>query len=265
MGYIFDFNDTISCDKWFEEHHNSLIARVENRLLFEMLKPARGSRLLDIGCGTGHGLMQLIEMGLCPTGIDPSPYMLDVAYKNVKDRADLHRGVAESLPFDDNSFDYSCFMTSLEFVENPENALKEAFRVTKDKVFLGVLNRYALKAIKRRIKGIFTRTIYNHARFFSIWELKNMVRIILGDVPVSWSTVCLCPYDSDKIISKIEHSTFMHKYPFGAFAGLSITLVPRFRTRPLPIIYKARQKNENAISLTFLRNGDEKNPPFIPL
>jgi len=54
-----------------------------------------------------------------------------------------------------------------KFVENPKKALEEACRVAKDKIFLGVLNRYAIKGVQRRIKGVFTRTIYNQACFFN--------------------------------------------------------------------------------------------------
>ena len=60
----------------------------------------------------------------------------------------------------------------------------------KDRVFIGVLNRYALKGIQRRVKGIFSPTIFNHAQFFSVWELKQMIRRIMGQVPVAWRTVC---------------------------------------------------------------------------
>ena len=247
MSYIFNFNDAISYEEWFNNPRNLFIKTLESELLFSMLKPLRGKQILDIGCGTGRNLMQFIDQGLYATGIDPSPYMLDVAYKNVGNHADLHRGVAEHLPFDDNSFDYSCLITTLEFVENPEESLREAFRVTKEMVFIGVLNRYSLKGFQRRIKGVFTETVYNRAQFFSVWELKYMVKNILGNVPVSWGTVGHFSTGSGKIISTIEQLKFMRKCPFGAFAGLSVTLVPRFRTKPISITCNSRQKTENAI------------------
>jgi SAM-dependent methyltransferase len=179
-------------------------------------------------------------MGLAVTGLDPSTYMLDIASQTVANRADLYRGYAEDLPFDDNSFHYACLFTTLEFVDDPQKALEEACRVAKDKVFIGVLNRYAIKSIQRRVKGMFTPTIFNHAQFFSVWELKQKIRKILGNTPISWRTVCQLPSQSGKIATGLEQSKIIQRCPFGAFAGMVVTLVPRFRTRPLTMRYDAR-------------------------
>lgn len=242
MGYVFDFNDAIAYRKWIKKPANSFSANLESRLIIDMLKPIPGRSILDIGCGSGLGLIKFISKGLQATGIDPSPYMLDIALENVKNRAELYRGYAESLPFEDNAFNYACLITTLEFVDDPLKSLQEAFRVAKDRVFIGVLNRYAFKGIERRIKGIFSKTIYNKAHFFSIWELKNMIRSILGDVPVFWGTVCQFPYASGKIISKIEQLSLIQRCPFGAFVGIVVIPVPRFTTRPLPISRSAKQR-----------------------
>jgi len=241
MGYIFDFNDARAYEKWFYNPHNRFAACLESRLMLDMLKPMYGETLLDIGCGVGANFKHLLNMGLKVTGIDPSPYMLDIALKNAGNRAELYRGFAEDLPFDDNSFNHACFLTTLEFVEDPQKAIEEAFRVAKDRVFLGVLNRYAIKGIQRRVKGVFTKSIYNHAKFFGIWELKQMIRNLLGDVPISWRTVCQLPTASGKIVHKIEMSSLVQKCPFGAFIGILVSIVPRFRTRPLAIKYQAEQ------------------------
>jgi len=241
MGYVFDFHDAAAYEKWFQNPANRCTFELETKLMLNMLKPEQGRTLLDIGCGTGAGLLKYLETGLQVTGLDPSLYMLDLAAEKVKNRVDLHRGFAENLPFDDNSFHYTSLVTTLEFVENPIKALEEACRVAKDRMFIGVLNRYAIKGIQRRVKGIFTETIYNQAQFFSVWELKRIIRTLLGDVPISWKTVCLFPSASGNIIPKIEQSNLVQRFPFGAFAGMVVTLVPRFKTRPLAIKYKTKR------------------------
>lgn len=237
MGYVFDFTDAISFDRWLSEPRNRFATEMETRLLVEMLNPRRGESVLDIGCGTGTNLRTFLEMGLQVTGLDPSPYMLDIALGKVGARVDFYRGYAEDLPFDDNSFNHACLVTTLEFVADPLKALAEASRVAKDRIYIGVFNRYALKGIQRRVQGIFSRTIFNHARFFSIWELKQMVRETLGDVPISWRSICQLPSASGKLSCRIEQSQLLQKTPFGAFVGMAVTLVPRFRTRPLAIKY----------------------------
>ncbi len=240
MGYIFDFNDAVNYDQWYDKPQNRLAADLEFRLMLDMLKPMDGDSLLDIGCGTGASLLPFLDRGLQITGIDPSQYMLDIAFKKVGHRVDLHRGFAEDLPFDDNSFNYACFITTLEFVEDPKKAIEEACRVAKDRIFIGVLNRYALKGIQLRLKGIFTKSIYNRAQFFSIWELKKIIRAILGDVPISWRTVYQFLSASGEITSSIERSSLVQRCPFGAFAGIVFAPVPRYTTRPLSITCQAK-------------------------
>ena len=193
MGHVFDFNEAKSFVQWFKRPHNQAAFELEKQLMRDLLQPMRGESVLDIGCGSGACLSAFVDMGLRVTGLDPSTYMLDMSLEVMGNRVELYRGFAEDLPFDDNSFNYSCLFTTLEFVDDPARALQEAFRVTKDRVFLGVFNRYALKGIQRRVKGIFTPTIFNHAQFFSVWELKQMIRSIIGQVPVSWRTVCQLP------------------------------------------------------------------------
>jgi len=241
MGYVFDFNDAKDYDQWFNNAQNRFAADLESRLMVDMLSPMRGEALLDVGCGTGASLLPFMEKGLNVTGLDPSPYMLDITLKSLGNRVDLYRGFAEDLPFDDNSFNYACLVTTLEFVDDPQKAIEEACRVAKDRIFIGVLNRYAIKGIERRVRGIFTKTIFNHAKFFSVWEIKQITQTILGRVPVSWRTVCQFPVKSVKFTHKVEQSRFVQRFPFGAFAGIVVSLVPRFRTRPLAMKY--RQKN----------------------
>mgnify|MGYP001061096191 CR=1 FL=1 len=62
-----------------------------------------------------------------------------------------------------------------------------------------MLNRYAIKGVERRVRGMFTDSIYNHARFFSVWELKRMIYDLVGHVPITWRTVCQLPLPSGKL------------------------------------------------------------------
>jgi len=165
--------------------------------------------------------------------------MLDIAIRQIGSKVDLYREFAEDLPFGDNSFNYAILVTTLEFVETPLKAIEEACRVAKDRVFLGVLNRYAIKGIQRRVKGLFAPTIFNKAQFFSVWEIKQMFATHLGKTPMSWRTVCQLPAPANGLLSRIERSRLVQRCPFGTFAGVVVSLVPRFRTRPLTLRYQA--------------------------
>jgi SAM-dependent methyltransferase len=237
MGHIFDFKEALAYEKALKKPDTRRALSLELQLMREMLNPAAGDSLLDIGCGTGACMETFLELGLKVTGLDPSTYALDIALKKTGNRVDFYRGFAEDLPFDDNSFNHACLFTTLEFVDDPKKALAEAFRVAKDRVFLGVLNRYALKGVERRVKGIFNASIYNHARFFSVWELKHTIFGLIGQVPITWRTVCQLPSPSSRIAASLDQSRWLQRCPFGAFAGMVITLVPIFRTRPITARY----------------------------
>ena len=240
MGYVFDFKDAIAYEKWSDDPRNRLTAELEDRLLLNMLNPVRGRKLLDVGCGTGSRWESLLKKGVDITGLDPSPYMLDIGREKMQHRADFYRGFGEDLPFEDNSFHYVSLITSLEYVNDPEKVLKEASRVAKDKIFIGIYNRYAVRCIQLKMKGLFSETIYNRAKFFSIWEIRKMLRNLLGDVPVAWKTTGPFPSFLGEYTCKTERAHVMQLFPFGAFAGMAVKPVPRFMTTPLALRYKPK-------------------------
>ncbi|MFH0725970.1 MAG: class I SAM-dependent methyltransferase [Pseudomonadota bacterium] len=235
MGHIFDFQDAKIFQDWWDLPENQAALHRENQLMETLLEPVRGRSVLDIGCGTGLGLQFFMELGLSVTGLDPSPYMLDAAAAALGNRADLHRGVAEDLPFDDNSFHYVCLAKTLEFVDNPKAAIAEACRVAKDRVYIGMTNRHAVRKIQRRFKDMPPDSFLNKAHFYSIWEIKDTVYQLLGDVPVVWRSLPDIPMASGKLARRLEQSRLLQRCPFGDYTGMVITPIPRFKTRPLQL------------------------------
>jgi SAM-dependent methyltransferase len=241
MGYVFDFKDAMMYERWHREPERRSEAERECHLMIEMLQPARGETVLDIGCGTGIHFETLLERGVSPTGLDPSPYMLDCCFQRFGPRVELYRAHAEDLPFDDNSFNHAVLMTTLEFVDDPRQSIAEACRVAKDRVFVGALNRYAIKSIQRRVAGMFSESIFNKAQFFGVWELKRMVLSVAGPVPIAWRTINQFPAACSGLAQNLEYSPIVQRCPFGAFLGVVATLMPRFRTRPLALRYHAKK------------------------
>jgi SAM-dependent methyltransferase len=238
MGHIFDFKESETYDAWLTEPKNQYCLDLEIRLMMSLLAPKKGQRVLDIGCGTGASLEPLMDLGLNLTGIDPSPYMLDIADKKFEQSVDFHRGVGEELPFEDNAFESAFFVTSLEFMDRPAKAIEEACRVARERVVICVWNRYAILNIIRRCKGFFVNTIYTQANFFSISELKQMLFSILGNVPVVSKTTFQFPFLSGPWVAKVENNRFIQKSCFGTLIGIMIQPVPKFRARPLALKIK---------------------------
>ncbi len=241
MGYLFDYSAARQYDDWYQNPKNRFVAELEDELLLRLLEPVRGERVLDIGCGTGRHLLMFSELGLDITGLDASPHMLGIAQRKLGHRVELHEGLAEDLPFEDNSFDIATLITTLEFVDDVPKAIQEACRVAENRIFLGVLNRYAIKGLERRIKGIFSQSIYNRARFFSVWQVKRHVHEVLGKVPLRWGTVLQLPASFRKYTQHPERWHLVQRFPFGCYIGMVVTLVPRYRTQNVPIGYVEHQ------------------------
>ncbi len=90
------------------------------------LDGAPGSRLLDVGGGTGNYARALQAEGWDPTVLDRSEAML--AHARAKGLRAL-LGDAQRLPFAERSFDALMLVSMLHHVETPAQALAEARRV----------------------------------------------------------------------------------------------------------------------------------------
>ena len=105
-------------EAWFEEHEDAYRSELD---ALRRLTPSPG-RGLEIGVGSGRFGAPL---GM-QVGIDPSDDMLAFA----RDRGiDVIKGVAEWLPFRDDSFDTALIVTTICFVDDIPRTLAEAARV----------------------------------------------------------------------------------------------------------------------------------------
>jgi len=86
------------------------------------------SIILDAGCNTGALSGELIERGCFVYGIDVSPTAVALAnYRGLFARV----CPVEKLSFEDNFFDYCIAFEILEHLYNPEEGVKELYRVLK--------------------------------------------------------------------------------------------------------------------------------------
>jgi SAM-dependent methyltransferase len=93
---------------------------------------ARGDRVIDVGCGSGALANVLADLVGAENvaGVDPSEPFVAEARVRVPE-ADLRVGPAESLPFDDETFDVALSQLVFAFVEDPARAVSEMRRVTR--------------------------------------------------------------------------------------------------------------------------------------
>ena len=96
-------------------------------------KPAKAGtqnaiKILDVGCGTGANLEMLANFGK-PEGVDVSDDALEFCrQKGLK----VHKGLAEKLPFEHESFDLVTALDVVEHLDDDIAGLKEMNRVMKN-------------------------------------------------------------------------------------------------------------------------------------
>ncbi len=84
-------------------------------------------KILDVGCGTGGNLEMLASFGAAE-GVDVSDDALEYCQqKGLK----AHKGLAEALPFEDESFDVITALDVVEHLDDDIAGLKEMNRVLK--------------------------------------------------------------------------------------------------------------------------------------
>jgi arsenite methyltransferase len=110
--------------------------RRRRRLVREALGAAPGQRILDVGCGPGFYVAELLdEVGPqgSVVGVDPSPAMLALARHRCEghDNADFREGTATALPVEDESFDAALSVQVLEYVPDATAALIEMRRALR--------------------------------------------------------------------------------------------------------------------------------------
>jgi SAM-dependent methyltransferase len=110
---------------------NPLLAR-EERYLFPLLTNLHRRQILDVACGTGRWIENLLSRGATSAvGFDCSGAMLRVAREKQKLTGRLARATCESLPFRAATFDLAICSFALGHVEELESMARELARVMR--------------------------------------------------------------------------------------------------------------------------------------
>ena len=208
------FNDpalAAGYEAWYETEGRAADRR-EHDLLgwllsgFPSVRPA-----LEIGAGTGHFTRWMHATGWKVIGLDGSEPMLAEAIRRSGPR--YVRADAGALPFAAGAFDVALLITTLEFLPDPARALREAARVARRGIVLGVLNRWHPLAWQRKRSGL---PLWQAAHFYSPPELANMLRRTLSAQAkeITWRTTLLPRF------WLCRHS----RVPVGAFIGMRVRL-----------------------------------------
>jgi ubiquinone/menaquinone biosynthesis C-methylase UbiE len=118
--------------RFYDRFIEPMQAGVRSRAL-RVVPPERGWQVLDVGCGTGTGLLPYLQAGCRVSGVDVSAAMLAKATERLGQRADLHHTDGRSLPFSSDHFDLVMTTMVLHEVPSAERRgfLMEMGRVAK--------------------------------------------------------------------------------------------------------------------------------------
>lgn len=136
--------------------------------LFHMIQP---KSVLDVGAGTGRGVLRLLDTlpntSIC--GVEPVAALIDQALKKGVPKTSIIRGTGEALPFADGSFDLVCSFALLHHVPSPNVVLREMLRVARKAVIVVDGNRFGQGRMAMRwLKLALFKT--------RLWKLVNLVK-----------------------------------------------------------------------------------------
>jgi len=221
----FDFDiasDTY--DQWYETAEGQTYDRLEKKAVSRFLpQNVQGRKLLEVGCGTGHWSRFFSDCGFAVTGVDVSGHMIKVARSKNIANALFQIADGQCLPFDDNSFDVTAAITTLEFAGNAELVLQEMCRCTRKRsgqLLIGVLNASARLNRSRQQNP---ESPYAKARLFSPGQLKKLLEpygqtyvATAGFIPKPKRLLRLSPF-----IDAVGR--FLH-LPYGVFIAAQVKL-----------------------------------------
>jgi arsenite methyltransferase len=107
-----------------------------NDVAVDLLAPAAGEAVLEIGFGPGRSLGRLAATGAHVAGVDVAPAMLAAAARRNADlvaagRLDLHLGDGTALPLPDRDVDAVLAVHTIYFWPDPAATLSEVARVLR--------------------------------------------------------------------------------------------------------------------------------------
>jgi ubiquinone/menaquinone biosynthesis C-methylase UbiE len=110
-----------------EQLPGAAVLRAES---FRLLALAPGDTVVDVGCGAGRAVADLVEDRLKAIGIDPDPEVVAVARARTPD-AVFHVARSDQLPLEDESVDGYRAARVFHLLADPAPTLAEAWRVLR--------------------------------------------------------------------------------------------------------------------------------------
>ena len=172
--WFFNREHTDTYELWYEGRYKR--AEIWQKKVMEQLvsKDQRVKTLLEFGCGTTRFTRWWKNIGIEATGGDISPLMLSQAIHLFE--GDLVMADSHFMPFKDHTFDSLAFITTFEYYNDPVKVIREAARVAKYGIAMGMMNRNSPKVARRRVQQLFGKNpFYVTATFYTPKMLTEII------------------------------------------------------------------------------------------
>jgi SAM-dependent methyltransferase len=119
--------DRVEDKHWWFVGRRAILESFMRTIVSKLGASGSALRVLDVGCGTGANLEMLSQFGSAE-GVDVSDDALEFCRGK---GLTVQKGLAEKLPFDDETFDITTALDVVEHLDDDVAGLREMFRVTK--------------------------------------------------------------------------------------------------------------------------------------
>lgn len=119
--------DEVEGSHWWFVGRRAILESFLTPIIQDLRSEIQNPKILDVGCGTGANIEMLSQFGDAE-GVDVSDDALEFCRrKGLK----VQKGLAETLPYADESFELTTALDVIEHLDDDVAGLKEMFRVTK--------------------------------------------------------------------------------------------------------------------------------------
>jgi len=122
-------------------------------------------------------------------------------------------------------------INTLEFLDDPLQALREVERVTRRRIFVAVMNKLSFYCLSGKSRSLFRRSIFNHATLYSLWGIKFHLRRVFGRAQIRWQS----GHMEGSLLQRVSGLWPLSSFPFGPFLCVAIDVPYWVRTEQHPL------------------------------